>query len=290
MPEKQSIIDKTFDRLRSLYEKNGFKPGRFLKAGLKQGWNALIGSEGQCGMAMSFSGFEAAFGRHPLDVPRLQSFIGSDLFDVASAYIQSKSWQERSIGVAAMVALSQPLVTPKSLAARGFDAAYGKTDFAGCLKPDDIVCVVGYGGGIKRLMGRCRELHVTDMRPRESFQTTLITDGSVEFVPSSIVVHTESANREVLSKATAVAITGSAIVNGSLDKLLGYVLKARFVTIYGGSAGFIPDVLFEHGVHMVHSSRISDPHAFERGMINDLNMEAVMQRTQTMQAIRTLKD
>ena len=139
-------------------------------------------------------------------------------------------------------------------------------------------------------MGRCRELHVTDMRPRESFQTTLITDGSVEFVPSSIVVHTESANREVLSKATAVAITGSAIVNGSLDKLLGYVLKARFVTIYGGSAGFIPDVLFEHGVHMVHSSRISDPHAFERGMINDLNMEAVMQRTQTMQAIRTLKD
>lgn len=58
-----------------------------------------------------------------------------------------------------------------------------------------------------------------------------------------------------------------------MDELLGYVLKARFVTICGGSAGFIPDVLFEHGVHMVHSSRISDPDAFERGMINDLKKE-----------------
>jgi uncharacterized protein (DUF4213/DUF364 family) len=89
----------------------------------------------------------------------------------------------------------------------------------------------------------------------------------------------------VLGKATAVAIMGSAFVNGTLDELLGYAQRARPIAVYGGSAGFIPDVLFEHGVHMVHSSRLSDPNAFERGMINDLNMEALMQGTQTHQTI-----
>jgi hypothetical protein len=55
---------------------------------------------------------------------------------------------------------------------------------------------------------------------------------------------------------------------------------------YGGSAGMIPDVLFAPGVHRVHSSRVSDPPAFERGMMDDMNMEAVMQSTQEHQAIR----
>jgi len=48
----------------------------------------------------------------------------------------------------------------------------------------------------------------------------------------------------------------------------------------------IPDVLFAPGVHRVHSSRVSDPPAFERGMMDDMNMEAVMQSTQEHQAIR----
>ena len=50
----------------------------------------------------------------------------------------------------------------------------------------------------------------------------------------------------------------------------------------------IPDVLIARGVHMVHSSRITDPYAFERGMMFDLNMEAVMQNTQKYQSIRPL--
>jgi uncharacterized protein (DUF4213/DUF364 family) len=74
-------------------------------------------------------------------------------------------------------------------------------------------------------------------------------------------------------------------VNGTFDELLHYTRKARLVAVFGGSAGIIPDVLFASGVHMVQSSRISDPDAFERGMIYDLNMEAVMQSTQTQQTI-----
>jgi uncharacterized protein (DUF4213/DUF364 family) len=78
------------------------------------------------------------------------------------------------------------------------------------------------------------------------------------------------------------------LVNGTFDELLSYVKNARLVTVYGGSAGMIPDVLFERGIQMVHSSRISDPAAFERGMIYDMNMEAVMQNTQIQQTIQLI--
>ena len=286
MVNRNILLDKTLQKLRVLYEKYSLEPGFFVKAGLKQGWNVVIGTYGRCGMAMSFAGRDDVFGKQQLEPYRLQSFIGKDLFGVAETYLESGSWHERSIGVAAMVALSQPLLTPEALQERGFEVTDSDTDFASCLHPEDIVAVVGYGGGVKRLLGKCREIHVTDLRPREDFQTMLISETAIGFVPEQVIVHTKDENQSVLGGATAVAITGSAFVNGTFDELLSYAKNARLVTVYGGSAGMIPDVLFAAGVHMVHSSRISDPAAFERGMMYDMNMEAVMQSTQKHQAIR----
>jgi uncharacterized protein (DUF4213/DUF364 family) len=285
MSDPDNTLNRTLERLHRLYKKHALEPGIFLKAGLKQGWNVVIGTRGQCGMAMSFAGRDDVFGRQHLDIHKLQSFIGKDFFSVASAYKRSESWNERSIAVAAIIALSQPLITPQALRERGFEVAAENTDFAGCLKPDDVVAVVGYGGGIKRLIGKCRELHVTDLRTPDDFKTMLITDGKIGLVPEEAVIHSEKENKEVLGRATAVAITGSSLVNGTFDELLGYARKARLITVYGGSAGMIPDELFAGGVHMVHSSLISDASAFERGMIYDMNMEAVMQSTQQQQSI-----
>jgi uncharacterized protein (DUF4213/DUF364 family) len=288
MSDSNTGMDETLAKLRFLYEKNAFEPGVFIKAGLKQGWDVVIGSRGQCGMAMSFAGRDDVFGHQRLDLLRLQSFIGRDFFSVAAAYLGSGSWHERSIGVASMVALSQPLLTPESLRERGFEIAPEGTDFASCIKPDDVVAVVGFGGGIKRLIGKCREIHVSDLRPRDQFQTMLITEREVGFVPAEVTIHPEEENGEILGRATAVSITGSALVNGTFDQLLRYSQKARLRTVYGASAGIIPDVLFERGIQMVFSSRISNAEAFERGMIYDLNMEAVMQSTQTQQTILPL--
>jgi uncharacterized protein len=205
----------------------------------------------------SFAGHDDIFGHQQLDILRLQTFIGRDFFSVAGKYLQSRSWHERSIGVvAAMIALSQPLLTPQSLLDRGFAIAPEGTDFSSCLSPDDVVAVVGYGGGIKRLIGKCRELHVTDLRPSEHFQTMLVTGNKIGWVPEETTIHPEEDNREVLERATAVSITGPSLVNGTFDELLSYAKKARLVTVYGGSAGMIPDELFARGVHMVHSSRI----------------------------------
>jgi len=286
MSDSDKIIDKTLEKLRFLYDRSALEPGVFVKAGLKQGWNVVIGTRGQCGMAMSFAGRDDVFGHHQLNVLHLQSFIGRDFFSVAAAYLKSRSWHERSIGVASVIALSQPFLNPESLRERGLEIAAEGTDFASCLNSDDIAAVVGFGGGIKRLIGKCRETHVTDMRPSDQFQTMLVTENKIGFVPAEVMIHSEEENEEVLGRATAISITGSALVNGTFDELLKCAKKARLVTVYGASAGIIPDVLFDRGIHMVYSSWISDPQAFERGMIYDLNMEAVMQLTQKQQTIR----
>jgi len=280
-----NILKETLARLRDLYAKSGLKPGALLKAAVKQGWNVVIGSDGQCGMAMNFTGCADAFGEPQLDLAALQASIGKSLFDVASDRMDSKSWQERSIGVAAISALSQPFLTPISIRERGFEISPEDTDFASCLQPDDIAVIVGYGGAVQRSLGKCKELHVLDMRPKELFLGTLITERGIESTPSEVTVHPAQDNQNVLGRATIITITGSALVNGTLEELLHYAKNARLISVYGASAGFIPDVLFERGVHMVHSSRITDPEAFDYSVIYDMNMESVMQRTQQFQTV-----
>jgi uncharacterized protein (DUF4213/DUF364 family) len=80
-------------------------------------------------------------------------------------------------------------------------------------------------------------------------------------------------------------MTGSTIVNGTIDELLGYAAHARSVGLYGPSASIIPDVLFEEGVDFVLSHRVQDPQRFIEALMNDMNMESALrthQRYQTM--------
>jgi uncharacterized protein len=274
-----NIIHETYERLNTLYRQRGMPAGELVRVGVKSGWSVVIGTLGQCGMAMNFTGWESNFGDPRLDIGRLQATIGRSLLQVAGDYLDAESWQERAIGVAALSALSQPWIAPAELRQRGFAVLEGNTDFAALVRPDDVVAVVGYNGGVKRLLGKCRELHVTDMRPRQAFQT-LVIDREVTFTPAEVIVHSEMDNRNVLSKATAVSITGSAFVNGTFDELLGYARAARLISVYGSSASLIPDALFAAGVHAVMTYQVTDAARLEAGMFNDMNMEKVVQESQ----------
>jgi uncharacterized protein len=281
----KNILKETLNRLYKLYAESNVSPGNLTKVALKGGWHVVIGTSGQCGMALSFVGWIGAFREASLDIEALQNSIGRNLFDVASERIDSESWQERSICVAAMSALSQPFVSPASLEARGFEVPADNPDFISCLKPEDIAVIVGYGGSVVRAMGKCRELHVLDMRSKEDLLATLITGKGIEYAPTEVILHPAEDNKQVMERATAVSITGSTLVNGTFDSLMDLCINARLITIYGASAGFIPDVLFERGVHMIHSSRITDPDAFESGIPYSFNMESVIRQTQKHQTI-----
>jgi uncharacterized protein len=284
MKDSIEILEKTFQCLEDLYSREGLRPGVLQKAGIKPGWNVVIGSEGQCGMAMNFTGAGGVFGCEKIDLEKLKSFIGKDLFSIARYYISSPSWQERSVGVASLSALSQPLLHPDMLQKRGFETLGSNIDLTFFIKPDDIVTVVGYGGGIKRLLGKCRELHVTDIRPRSEFQTLMIGEG-IEYAPAGVIVHPEEENRNALGMADIVWITGSSLVNGTFRELMSHTSRARLVGMYGASASIIPDPLFDTGVSFIHSYRVSDPVAFEKGAFNDMHMEPVMQSTQQQFAL-----
>ena len=282
---QRDTLKESLVKLKELYAQSDTAPGILTKVALRQGWNVVIGTGGQCGMALSFTGWIGAFREAQLDMEALQASIGKNLFEVADRRVDSESWQERSICAAAMSALSQPFVTPSSLEKRGFEAPPENPDFTSRLKPDDIAVIVGYGGGVSRSMGRCRELHVLDMRSRESILATLITERGIEYAPGEVTLHPAEESESVMGRATAVSITGSTLVNGTFDSLMAQCRNARLVTVYGASAGFIPDIMMDRGVHMIHASRITDPAAFEAGIPYAFNMESVIRETQKHQTI-----
>jgi len=184
-----------------------------------------------------------------------------------------------------MSALSQPFLTAESLRSRGFECDERPAVMEDLIRSTDIVTVVGYGGLVRSLVGICKEVHVTEMRPRETFITTVIGK-TVDYGPKVVTVHGERENEFVLGRSDVVILTGSSLVNGTFAELLAYSHRARSVGLYGPSACIIPDVLFEQGVDFVLSHRIRDAERFRHDMVNDIDMETALKAHQQLQAIR----
>jgi uncharacterized protein (DUF4213/DUF364 family) len=153
------------------------------------------------------------------------------------------------------------------------------------IRPTDVVTVVGYGGLVRTLVGKCKEIHVTEMRPRETFVTTVIGK-TVDYGPKVLSIHGERENEFVLSRSDVAIITGSSLVNGTFSELLSYSRRARSVGLYGPSACIIPDVLFERGADFILSHRIRDTERFRYDMVNDVDMETALKAYQQPQVIR----
>jgi uncharacterized protein len=246
--------------------------------GLNPGWNAVIGTCGCCGVAMSFQDNNPLYGTGQTqpDLEYLSSCVGSSLFEVALDNISDPRLSRRSIALTALNALSQPVVTDEILAAKGYTVGLEVKDL---VRSDDKLVIVGYGGLVRSYAGRCRELHVTDQRPVETFRTTIVGE-TTSYGPAGITVHPAEENREVLKDADVAIITGSTLVNGTFEEVVGYAKHARIRALYGSSAQLIPDVLFENGINIVMSVAISDPARFEHDVVNAPDMETALRKHQ----------
>jgi len=275
------VLERAFHQLKKIYSEEPLEGGLLRKVGLKKQWNVIIGTGGQCGLTLNFTGAHDVYdeNKKQKNIERIRSFIGRPLFDIAEETIASGSLQERSIGLACLNALSQPLRTDEMLVKRGFPARYRALDQL--VRKDDVVAIVGHGGVVRGFFGKCREVHVTDMRPVEQFQTTVIGD-TITTGPEALRLHTADGNETVLSAADFVMITGSTLVNDTLDELMDYCKKARVRALYGPSAHLAPEILYDLGVNMIQLSVITDPARFEFDMINDMDMEAALKANQTM--------
>lgn len=63
---------------------------------------------------------------------------------------------------------------------------------------------------------------------------------------------------EVLPEADSVILTGSTLVNHTLDDLLALVPPHAFTALVGPSGGLLPDALFRRGIRLIATIRILD--------------------------------
>jgi hypothetical protein len=160
------------------------------------------------------------------DAGRLHQQRARDLAELA----RSTDLLEASIGVAAINSLldvdeskAGEVNASAVLAARGA----GKN-----------VALVGHFPFIEQLRRAVGQLWVIELRPAEG-----------EF-PAE-------ASAELLSKADVIAITGSALINHTLDGLLGLCSPQATVMVLGPSTPLSP-VLFEHGANIISGTRVLD--------------------------------
>ncbi len=265
-------LQQTLAKLELLYKRENLKPVFLQKIGIKPQWNVVIGTDGNCGMALNYSGAYSEDSDQEIKIDQLKSLVGRNLMEVADTVLSTDTLRGRSIGVAVVNALSQPLLTTSSLEKRGFITYEYIPEISAIIRPDDIVTMVGFSGLIwKILRDKCREVWATDMRPLNSYRPIIIGE-TIEYGLSEVSLYTAEENEEVLGRSDVVLITATTLVNGTFAELMRYAEKARIVSLFGPTGSQIPDVLFEHGVDINWTFCTADPIQFEVGMFNDLDI------------------
>jgi uncharacterized protein (DUF4213/DUF364 family) len=283
-----TILEETLDLLITLYGKNGLNPAKFARIGLKSGWTAILGTGKLCGTAFRFSGPHNVYQTKEPDIEVTDKLEGRSLMDIAGKYLNSDIIQMRSIAVASISALSQPFLSIESLEERGFQVDDDRDYLYGILQPDDVVTLIGYGGMTRNILGRCKELHIADMRPVDSLPSMLIRE-DVKDNHEPVFIHGPDEDEALLNKSDVVVMTASSLVNGTFDDLISYAAPARIKCLYGASASIIPDVLIRHGVSFIMSHHVRNPDKFIESMDSDANMEQSIRDYQSYRVMSAAK-
>ena len=119
------------------------------------------------------------------------------------------------------------------------------------IHPADKVVVVGaFVPFLRALKQRRQPFIVLEQNP-----ATLKADEMPFFRPA------EEA-RTVISEADIVLITGSSLVNNTLEDLLGLAKPGARVTVVGPTVGMLPDAFLRRGANVLGTVRLIAPDAF----------------------------
>jgi uncharacterized protein (DUF4213/DUF364 family) len=156
----------------------------------------------------------------------------------------------RAVGIAAVNALAeccwQRRPHPEVELCPGVDA-FDATDIR---RGDRVVVVGAFIPFLKELKRRGQPFLVLEKDP-----ATLKADELPFFRPAEQAA-------EVLPQADVVLITGSTLVNNTLEHLLALVRPEARVTIVGPTVGMLPDAFLARGADILGCVRITAPDAF----------------------------
>lgn len=169
---------------------------------------------------------------------------GESPAELAGRYRHSQGW-ERALGLAAINAISQHLLSRST----------GLTEMPENVQllspqPDERIGMVGYFGRVVDPL-RARGISVTVIELEESL---LRQEPGLEV--------TLDASR--LIGCSQVIITGTTLLNHSLEALLEHCRDAREILLLGPSASCLPDALFAAGITRIGGFRVTSPALFEQ--------------------------
>lgn len=110
------------------------------------------------------------------------------------------------------------------------------------------VCLVGaFHSYIKKCREKSIRLKVLELDPGV-------------FNPEDLTLYAEAGSyAEVFAQSDIIIITGSSIVNHTIDSLLAAIPPHARAILSGPTAGMLPDLLFEAGIKIVGSTCVTDP-------------------------------
>ena len=190
------------------------------------------------------------FHRDPAGMKRyrlwdLKSVIGKQAGEVMELFL-SEDPLERTAGLAVLNALSQDYMRKNP----GVYRTDFESDIIDLIKPDTktTVGLVGYFspmiGSLMKLVGEVIVVEKEESLLAGSYPFTMTSD------PAE------------LRRCDKVLMTATTVLNDSLAGLLRFCTDADLVVVMGPSAGFLPDALFDIGVHVVGGTYIDDPKLF----------------------------
>lgn len=222
------LRSKLIDRLIAEAEKND-GPVQDVRVGVS--WTAVHGR--YCGLAKTY-GIPVRHGNYTRDMGRLTARTTLELAEYA------RSWNlvEASIGCAAIASMIGPPRQSVDINARDFILEKG----AGAS-----VVMVGAFPFVNKLRQVARELYVLELDPWQ-------LDPGQGILP-------ESAADYCIPDCDLLVITGSALINKSLERLLALARRSRAFTVILGPSTIMSEVLFDYGADMLAGAFVTDPAA-----------------------------
>jgi uncharacterized protein (DUF4213/DUF364 family) len=155
-------------------------------------------------------------------------------------YVNSWDLFRRIIGVATLNALCQQIIKEN---AEKYPLIKENLINVLNVSPQDKVSIVGLiKPFIEPLKKKAKELYIIERsRP--------LLEG----------VYPDTACEELLPKSDIVIITGSALANGTLDRLLELSYNTREIAVVGPTVSIVPDPLFKRGVKYCGGIQVKNP-------------------------------
>jgi uncharacterized protein (DUF4213/DUF364 family) len=193
------------------------------------GYTAVLLADGRCGLAYTLHEEEY---ESCCVVPEAGSLAGRK----ASEFIPWMELQDTTACAVGLATLNAVLEPPDASA---------ESDILDLLPvhSNDSVGMIGYFGPLVRpLKDRVKALHIFERRPNAGYG-----------------ILPETAAKDILPACQVVIMTATALLNHTMDGLLGLCSTAREIAILGPSTPLLPEVFSQHGVTILSGLQVVDP-------------------------------